>query len=157
MPMALLGSFILILNLLCGTSSVPVQGDDIFSTEEIRQLQKKDSVDGRIKIYQAASVRIQKNVQQSVTKDEFNAVPDMLKIWTLLLARSLEDIETNLKAKTKPRSLINYEIQVRKAIVSTESYKIKAPADQQDAFDNCIAQAESAHKKFVEILFRLKS
>jgi hypothetical protein len=155
--MALLGSFILILNLLCQTGSVPAYGDDIFSPEEIRQLQKGDSVENRIKIYQAASVRIQKNLQQSVAKEEFKMVPDTLKTWTLLLAKSLEDIETNLKAQKKPRSLINYEIHVRKAIVNTKGHKIKAPADQQDAFNSGIAQAESVHKKFVEILFQLKS
>jgi hypothetical protein len=155
--MALLGSFILILNLLFPTSSVPAFGGDIFSPEEIRQLKKGDSVEHRTKIYQTASARIQKTLQQSVAKEEFPIIPDTLKTWMLLLAKSLEDIETNLKAKNKPRSLINYEIHVRKAIVNMKSYKIKAPADQQDAFDSCIAQAESVHKKFVEVLFRLKS
>jgi hypothetical protein len=155
--MARLGSFIIILNLLCPTISIPACGDDIFSSEEMRQLQKGDSVEHRIKIYQAASERIQQNLQQSVAKEEFKIIPDTLKTWTLLLTKSLEDIETNLKTKTKPRSLINYEIHVRKAIGSTEGYKLKAPADQQDAFNSCISQANSAHKKFVEILFRLKS
>ena len=155
--MALLGSFILILNLLSQTSSVPAHGDDIFSPEEIRQLKKGNSVEHRIKIYQAASERIQKSLQQSAAKEEFKIVPDTLKTWTLLLANSLEDIETNLKAKKKPRSLINYEIHVRKAIVNMKGYKIKAPADQQDAFISCIDHAESVHKKFVEILFQLKS
>jgi hypothetical protein len=155
--MAILGSFILFLNLLCQTSPDLVYADDIFSPAEIGQLQKGNSVEHRIKIYQAASVRIQKSLQQSVAKEEFKIVPDTLKTWTLLLAKSLEDIEANLKAKNKPPSLINYEIHVRKAIGNTKGYKIKAPADQQDAFDSHIAQAESVHKKFVEILFRLKS
>jgi hypothetical protein len=155
--MVLPGSFILILNLLCQTGSVPAHGNDIFSPTEIRQLEKRDSVEPRIKIYQEASVRIQKSLQESAAKEEFKTTPDTLKIWTLLLAKSLEDIETNLKAKNKPRSLINYEIHVRKAIVHTKGYKIRAPADQQDAFNSCIAQAESVHQKFVEILFRLKS
>jgi hypothetical protein len=155
--MTLLGSFILILTLLCRTSSDPVYADAIFSPAEIDQLQKGDSVEHRIKIYQAASVRIQKSLQQSVDKEEFKTVPDTLETWTLLLAKSLEDIEMNLKAKNKPRSLINYEIQARKAIGNMKGYKIKAPADQQDAFNSCIVQAESVHKKFVEILFKLKS
>jgi hypothetical protein len=155
--MALLGSFFLILSLLCRTCPAPAYGDGIFSPEEMRRLQKEDSVENRIKIYQEASERIQKDLHQSAAKEEFKTVPDKLKTWTLLLANSLEDIETNLKAKKKPRSLINYEIHVRKAIGNTESYKIKAPADQEDAFNSCIAQAENVHKKFVEILFQLKS
>jgi hypothetical protein len=155
--MALLGSLIFVLNLLCQTSSNPVYTDNLFSPAEIRQLQKGDSVGPRIKIYQAASIRIERSLQQSVAKEDFKAIPDTLKTWTLLLNKSLEDIETNLKAKNKPLSLINYEIHVRKAIGNTKGFKIKAPADQQDAFDSYIAQAENVHKKFVEILFRLKS
>jgi hypothetical protein len=155
--MAFLGSFILILSLLCQTSPAPAYPDDFFSGAELLKLKKEDSVEKRIKTYQAASERIQKNLQQSAAKEEFNAVPDTLKNWTRLLDESLADIETNLKAKNKPRSLIKYEIHVRKAIVNMKNYKIKAPADQQDAFASCMAQAESVHKKFVEILFRLKS
>jgi hypothetical protein len=155
--MAVLGSFILILCMLTQTGPAPAFGDGLFSPAELLQLRKGDSLEHRIKIYRAASMRIQKNLQQSVAKEEFETVPDALKTWILLLTKSLEDVETNLKAKKKPISLINYEIHVRKAISDMQGYKLKAPTDQQDAFNSCIAQAESVHKKFVEILFRLKS
>jgi hypothetical protein len=155
--MVALGSLVLILNLLCLTGSTPSYGTDIFSADEILKLKKEDSVERRAKIYQSASVRIQKNLQQSADKEEFKIVPDLLKTWNLLLSKSIEDIETNLKAKHKPRSLIDYEIHVRKAIGDVKGYKIKAPADYEDAFNSCIAQAESAHKKLVDMLFQLKS
>jgi hypothetical protein len=155
--MALLGSFILFLSLLGQTGPATAVGDEPFSSAELLKLKKRDSVESRIKIYREASIRIQKNLQQSAAKEEFETVSDALKTWILLLTKSLEDIETNLKAKKKPISLINYEIHVRKAISSIQGYKLKAPADQQDDYDSCIAQAESVRKKFVEILFQLKS
>jgi hypothetical protein len=155
--MAILGSFILILTMLCQSGPIPANEDDIFSATEISRLKTENSVELRIKIYQAASMRTHKNLQQSVSKEEFETVPETLKIWASLLAQSLEDVETNLKAKKKPRNLISYEIHLRKAISSMQSCKIKAPADQQDAFDSWLAQTESIRKKFVEILFNLKS
>ena len=155
--MVLLGSFVLILSLLGQTSSTPVYRNDIFNSEELLKLQKEDSIEKRIKVYQEASERVQKTLEQSVAKEEFDTVPDRLGTWTLLLAESLTDIETNLKAKKKPRDLIKYEIHVRKAIGDMEGYKLKAPVDQQEAFRSCIDQAERIHKKFVELLFRLNS
>jgi hypothetical protein len=155
--MLLLGLFVLILNLMCQTSPAPANGNHIFSSEETLKLQKANSVKNRIKIYQAASARIQKNLQQSVSKEEFETVPGALKIWISLLARSLEDIETNLKTKKKPRYLINYEIHLRKAIGDMQGHKIKAPTGQMEAFDSCITQAKNVHKKLVEMLFQLNS
>jgi hypothetical protein len=155
--MILLGSFVLFLNVLCQTGSVPADGDAIFSPAEQARLKIENSVERRIKIYQAASVRIQRDLQLSVAKDDYATVSAALKVWVSLLAKSLEDVENNLQSKKKPRSLINYEIHVRKTIGDVQSYKIKAPADQQDSFDSCITQAESIRKKLVEILFKLKS
>jgi hypothetical protein len=155
--MVLFGSFVLILNMLCQAGLVSVDQDTVFSPAEKTQLTMENSVERRIKIYQSASVRIQKNMHQSVAKEDFQTIPDDLKTWISLLVKSLEDIENNLKSKKKPRSLINYEIHVRKAISDLQGIKIKAPAEQQDDFDSCIAQAASIRKKFVEILFKLKS
>jgi hypothetical protein len=153
--MAFIASLILMLNMLCQAAGVPADTDDIFTPAEKAQLQKETSADRRIKIYQKVSVRIQQKLHQSVAKADYDAVPDTLKRWTALLSKSLTDIETNLKATKKTRNLINYEISVRKTIVDTQSYKIKAPVDQQDVFDACIAQAEVIHRKIVEILFKL--
>jgi len=129
-----------------------VQGD-IFIPSEKAKIEKANTVEKRIKVYETASKRIQQELEAAAT-DEFQKVPDNLKIWTALLAKSLEDIETNLKTKKKSRALINYEIQLRKSITRTESLKIRAPVDQQDVFDSCLDQAEKIRKRFVEILFR---
>jgi len=84
---------------------------------------------------------------------EFEVVPGILNLWTLLLNRSLEDIEEALKSKKKPKSLKKYEIHLRKAIKETQDYKTKTPFDQQDAFNACLVRAETIRKQFVEILF----
>jgi hypothetical protein len=131
-----------------------VSAGDIFSPAEKAQMEKANSIERRIKVYLAASKRIQQALQTAVLKEEFGSVPDELKQWTLLLAKSLEDIEANLKSQKRSRSLISYEIQVRKAIADTQGLKIRAPMDQQDAFDSCLDQAETIRKKFVEILFK---
>ncbi len=147
-------SFILCMLLQAG-SIVPASfPDDVLSAAEKLQIEKEvNNVDHRIKIYQSASSRIQKDLQQSVVKDEFQTVPDNLKKWVLLLSSSLKDIESNLKAKKKSRALINYEIQVRKAIANTQEYKMRAPVELQDIFESSLGQAEAVRKKFVEILF----
>jgi len=133
---------------------IPPGVEDILIPAEKVQMQKANSIDRRIKVYEAASKRIQQTLHDCVAKQEFEQVPDTLKLWTSLLAKSLEDIEANLKSKKKSRNLINYEIQVRKAIADTQGYKIRAPVEQQDDFDSCLAQAETIRKKLVEILFR---
>jgi len=153
--MALLGSLLVVLNMLCQAGVPLANADDIFSSAEKAELgMAAGSIEHRIKIYDAASVRIQHDLQLSVQKNDFDAVPGALKTWISALSKSLEDIEANLKAKKKSRNLIGYEIQVRKAIADTEGLKIKAPVDQQEAFDSCLAQAETIRKKFVDILFR---
>lgn len=152
MPIAcLLAFFSVFLLQVIGMSSM--QGD-IFLPSEKAQIAQADGIERRIKVYEAASKRIHQSLEAVIVKDDFHAVPDNLRLWTSLLAKSLEDIEANLKAKKKSRALIRYEIQVRKSISRTQSLKIRAPVDQQDIFDSCIAQAEKARKRFVEILFR---
>jgi hypothetical protein len=152
MPIACLLAFCSALLLqTAGTSS---KHGDIFLPSEKAQIEQADNVERRIKVYEAASKRMQQSLEAAIVKDDFHAVPDDLQRWTSLLAKSLEDIEANLKAKKKSRALIRYEIQVRKSISRTESLKIRAPADQQDIFDSCLAHAEKVRRRFVEILFR---
>jgi hypothetical protein len=127
---------------------------DIFVPSEKTRIEKSQNVDGRIKVYETASNRIQQELEAAVTKEDFQKVPDSLRTWSSLLSKSLEDIESNVKAKKKSRALINYEIQVRKSITRTESLKIRAPVEQQDLFDSCLEQAENVRRRFVEILFR---
>jgi exonuclease III len=140
--------------LLFQTAGAPFIPNDIFLPQERAKIEREDSVEKRIKVYQAASRRIQKSLETAVLKGDFSAVPRNLQIWSALLSKSLEDIEANLKTKKKSRALIKFEIDVRKSITHTEDLKIRAPADQQDLFDKCIATAEAVHKRFVEILFR---
>jgi hypothetical protein len=153
--MVFFASFILMLNMVYRTASVPAGASDFFTPEEKAKIEKTDSAESRIKIYRNASERIQKSLHKSVDKEEFDSVPDTLKRWTSLLEKSFDDIQANLKAKKKPGSLIDYEIQVRKAIVAMKEHKIKVPVEQQDAFDACLAQAESIRRKMMEILFKL--
>jgi hypothetical protein len=152
MPIAcLLACYSALLLQTAGTSSMH---GDIFLPSEKAQIEQADTVERRIKVYEAASKRIHQSLEAAIVKDDFHDVPDNLQLWTSLLAKSLEDIEANLKAKKKSRALIRYEIQIRKSISRTESLKIRAPVDQQDIFNSCIAQAERVRKRFVEILFR---
>jgi len=127
---------------------------EIFSPSEKARLENETNLDRRIKVYEAASKRMQKALEAAVSKEEFQTVPDMLKVWISLLSKSLEDIEANLKTKKKSRALISYEIQVRKSIANTQNYKIRAPVEQQDVFDSSLVKAETVRKRFVEILFR---
>jgi hypothetical protein len=152
MPIACLLAFFSVL-LLQAIGTSPMQGD-IFLPSEKAQIEQADGIERRIKVYEAASKRIHQSLEAAIVKDDFHTVPDNLQRWTSLLAKSMEDIEANLKAKKKSRALIRYEIQVRKSISRTESLKIRAPVDQQDIFNACIAQAEKVRKRFVEILFR---
>jgi hypothetical protein len=128
--------------------------DDVLTAAEKAQIEREsNNVEHRIKIYQSASARIQKDLQESIAEDDFQTVPGNLKKWVLLLSSSLKDIESNLKARKKSRPLINYEIQVRKAIAGTQEYKMRAPVELQDVFESSLGQAETVRKRFVEILF----
>jgi hypothetical protein len=151
--MALFASLVLALSVCVQGGGASSAAGDILNSTEKAQMERADSIDRRIKVYGAASKRIQQTLQDSVLKEDFGVVPEMLNRWTALLALSLQDIEANLKSKKRSRSLINYEIQVRKAIANTQSLKVRAPIDQQDAFDSCLSQAEAIRKKLVEILF----
>jgi hypothetical protein len=144
-------SFILLLSIQAG-NAVPVPGE-VLSPPEKARMAKATNIEGRIKIYEAASKRIQQTLQMAVAKENFGTVPDDLKLWTSLLSKSLEDIQANLKTNKRSRALIKYEIQVRKSIANTESFKIKAPVDMQDDFDACLSQVKAVRKNFVSILF----
>ena len=153
--MSTLWLFSLILCMLLQTAGVAPLSfpDDVLSTAEKIQVERESNVDRRIKIYESASARIQKELQEAIAKDNFQTVPNNLNKWVLLLSSSLRDIESNLKANKKSRPLINYEIQVRKAIANTQKNKMRAPVEQQDIFESSLSQAEAIRKKFVEILF----
>ncbi len=152
--MSILWPLTFVLISLFQTGEAPSAVGEIFNSTEKAQMEKAENIERRIKIYEAASKRIQQNLEAAVSKDDFDSVPDTLKLWTALLTKSLEDIEANLKTKKKSKALKDYEIQVRKSIGNTGNYKIRAPVEQQDIFDSSLAQAETVRKRFVEILFR---
>lgn len=150
--MAILSQITLALALLLQGAGASAPGE-IFDAKEKSRLEKARNVEGRIKVYESASKRIQHSLEGSIGKEEFDSVPEILNLWAALLTHSLEDIQTNLKTKKKSRALINYEIQIRKSISNMENAKIKIPVEQQDAWEDCLAEAEKVRKRFVEILF----
>jgi hypothetical protein len=143
----------LALVLLPQAGSMPAFPEGIFSPEEKTKLEWGSKVENRIKVYEKASSRIHRTVQTAISKGEFQQVPEKLELWASLLEASLQDIRANLKTKKKPRPLIKYEIQVRKAIAATQDSKIGAPVEQLDLIDSSLARASAVHKKLVEILF----
>lgn len=145
--------FALLLAFFFQAGDVPPVAGEVFNSAEKAQLENAKNIEQRIKVYTAASRRIQQTLEASVDKEDFRTVPENLTLWIALLSKSLEDIETNLKSKKKSGALIKYEIQLRKSITNTASLKIRAPVDQQDLFDSCISQAETVRRKFVAILF----
>lgn len=145
--------FALLLAFFFQAGDVPPVAGEVFNSAEKAQLENAKNIEQRIKVYTAASRRIQQTLEASVDKEDFRTVPENLTLWIALLSKSLEDIEANLKSKKKSGALIKYEIQLRKSIANTASLKIKAPVDQQDLFDSCISQAETVRRKFVAILF----
>lgn len=151
--MSIVQQFTLLLSFLLQAGGTPTPPSEVFAPAERAQFEKADNIEKRIKVYQKASVRLQEELETAVTKENFLPVPDILLTWKSLLAKSLEDIEANLKSKKKPRALINYEIQLRKSIDRTQNLKIRATADLQDAFDSCLELAEKVRRRFVDILF----
>jgi hypothetical protein len=154
MVMSLFGLLPLFLYVFLQVASVPLLEGNALSVAEKAQISRAQSVDDRVKVYHAASKRMQQSVDAAVRRNDFSGVPDALKLWVALLSGSLEDIEANLKANMKSKALIRYEIQVRKANSAFRGYKAKAPVDQQDALDEQITGAEKIRKKFVDIIFR---
>lgn len=148
-----IGPFALLLAFFFQAGDVPPVAGEVFNSAEKAQLENAKNIEQRIKVYTAASRRIQQTLEASVDKEDFRTVPENLTLWIALLSKSLEDIEANLKSKKKSGALIKYEIQLRKSITNTTSLKIRAPVDQQDLFDSCISQAETVRRKFVAILF----
>ncbi len=142
------------LNLLIQAGSFSLPADSPLNSVEKLKIENELKIESRIKIYRQASERIQKIIEESVSKDNYQNLPTDLKLWTSLLSESLKDIQTHLKTKKKSKNLISFEIQVRKAISNSQNYKIKAPTELQDVFESCLAQAEKIRQEFVEILFK---
>ncbi len=134
--------------------SLPLLQGDVLTAAEKARLSRAQKVEDRIKVYESASKRMQQSIGAAARNLDFSNVSNTLKLWGALLSGSLQDIEANLKVKKKPKPLIRYEIQVRKAIADFKGYKTKAPVEQQDAIDEQLTLAENIRNRFVEIIFR---
>ncbi len=135
-------------------AAVPSFTEGILNSREKQEMTRATKVEQRIKVYENASKRIMQTVFAFAADGEFSQIPDIMKLWNSLLTGSLEDIEANLKTKKKPRALIRYEIQVRKALATAQDYRNNMPIEQLEAFDAHLAKAEKIRKRFVEIIFR---
>jgi hypothetical protein len=144
------------LSLLIQASGFSPPADSALNPAEKLKLENELKIENRIKIYRQASERIQKNIEDAVSANSYQTLPTNLKLWTSLLSESLKDIQANLKTKKKSKNLINFEIQVRKAISNSQNYKIKSPVELHDGFDACLNQVETIRREFVEILFKTK-
>lgn len=144
---------VLALNMLLQAAPAqPAPGDPLSATERA-EIRVEQNVEQRIKIYHRASKRLQTLLEKTTGGDDFQAAPELLRSWTALLSESLKDIDANLKRK-KSGPLRKFEIQVRKALSNAQNLKLKAPYEQQDLFESCLAEVEAVRKRFVEILFR---
>ncbi len=133
-------------------NSSPASEDGLTAAEK-EQLGREKKIDGRIKIYSGASTRQFKTLEAEVLKEDFQPVPASLKSWGALLDLAIKDISENASRKRKSKALIRFEIQLRKDLSDVQGFKIRAPVDQQDAFDAFLNHAEEIRKKFVDILF----
>ncbi len=131
-------------------SQIPENG---LNPTEKAQLEKEEKIDNRIKIYAGASNRWHGLIRRGVTTNDYNGIPEVMKAWTSLLTASLKDIDEHIQRKKKSRTLIQYEIQLRKEITEMQDYKLRAPLELQDEFEQWMSNAEAVHKKFVDILF----
>ncbi len=143
-----------IVSLLLQTATVPSFPEGVLSPSESLSVKGEKNIERRVRIYENASARYQGLIEGAISTEEFQAIPGNLMLWIALLDESLKDIEANLKSKKKSRALIRYEIQVRKTITTLQDNRFRAPEDQQEVFDSCLARAGEVRKRFVEILFK---
>ncbi len=132
----------------------PTPGPDGLLDSERARLQHETKLDGRIKVYDAASSRYQTSLTKSLGSQSMPDVPSQLKSWANLLESSLKDIEGSTARKDKSKALIHFEIHLRKAISDMQELRLKAPIDQFSDFESWLAKAEEVHKKFVDMLFQ---
>jgi hypothetical protein len=152
--MAVLESLFLILNLLVQAAGASPTTAEPFTPKEKSQLSLARSLNSRITIYDEAALRIQQELQETLKKEHFEKVPDILTAWVSLLQTSISEIEIDGKTNKKSKQLRKFEIHLRKAIKDFSYIKLKAPHEQHDAFDSCIAKAETIRKKMIDILFK---
>jgi hypothetical protein len=143
----------LIFSIIAQSGGILTPAAEGLTADERERLAREQKLDNRIKIYETASKRLLKSLETAVIKEQYDSDLPILKAWTYLLNTSFEDIEKNASRKKKSKALIRLEIQLRKALSDVQEYKLRAPLDQQGAFDAFLSRSEQIRKKFVEILF----
>lgn len=127
---------------------------DPFSPPERAQLRQEKKVDGRIKVYDAASQRLLKSVGARIKEENRDGLTAALSDWSRVLGEALEDVELSVQPGKKPKALIRFEIQLRKAISELEGLKMNSGVETFDLLGSWIAQAEEVRSRFVDILFQ---
>jgi hypothetical protein len=153
---SLLGILALIVSLLSQERTVPLNLVDphLLTPAEKSLLERESNIDGRIRVYETASLRFQRSIQVAIKQQEIEGLLEKLKSWVKLLSASLEDIESNVNRKKKSRALIRYEIQLRKTAGDLQDARPLIPVESQQEFDSYLGRAEVVRKTFVDILFQ---
>ena len=153
---SLLGILALIAGFLVQERIAPLipEAPQFLTPAEKSRLEQESDIEGRIRIYQTASMRFQKSIQLAAKQPEVTDILADLQSWVEMLSASLEDIETNVNRKKKSRDLIRYEIQVRKTAGDLQDMRPKVGVEALEEFDSCLGRAETVRKKFVDILFQ---
>lgn len=150
----LLWSLILLLGFAAQQGNQSQEAADVFTPAEKSDLARSTKIDGRIKVYQAASQRFRSTLEAEMGKHDYSAVPETLQSWAELLKISLKDIDQSItNRKKKSGALKNYEIRLRKSISDVQAYKTTVPVEVIDQFDAWQTHAEDVHQKLVDILF----
>ena len=153
---SLLGILALISSFLFQERGAPLipEGPQFLTPAEKSRLKQESDIEGRIRVYQTASMRFQKSIQLAAKQPEVTDILADLQSWVEMLSASLEDIETNVNRKKKSRDLIRYEIQVRKTAGDLQDMRPKVGVQALEEFDSCLGRAETVRKKFIDILFQ---
>jgi hypothetical protein len=128
--------------------------EECVTPAENKRLASEPSIDSRIKIYRQISERYAKSVQAAVSKSAFDDASGRLRCWKEILNASLKDIEANVNRKKKSGALKDYEIQLRKAVLTMGDLRLKVPYQRNEEFESWISDVTLIHKRFVDILFQ---
>ena len=121
--------------------------------EERTELSRQTKIDGRIRVYSKASVRLAGRMERLVSEEKFSEVREELRLWAALIVRSAEDIVVSVPVGKRPKPVIRYEIQLRKLIAQMQSLRVKATVEAFDAFVEWAASAENSRKSIMEVIF----
>jgi len=123
------------------------------TTEENAQLARQTKIDGRVRIYEKATVRFASELSKLVNQEDFPEVRARLALWQGLLSGSVSDIVSSVPRGKRPKAVIKYEIQLRKVIAEMQSLRVTASVEAFDAFQEWAASAEECRKSIMAVIF----